>query len=166
MIHSDHGEGFGDHGYQYHGQNLFNDQVHVPLILFGPQLPSQTVRTPVSLIDVMPTVLELAQVSALPPKPRGHSLLKFAYQSTAEHHPIIIEMLKDSTHSSRRAIIDWPWKLHYSRDYNRFMFFNLRKDPYETVDLTNERSPSFQRMKKRLMRFLSEETSPLQPQNR
>ena len=166
MIHSDHGEGFGDHGYQYHGQNLFNDQVHVPLILFGPQLPSQTIRTPVSLIDVMPTVLDLAQVSALPPKPRGHSLLKFAYQSTAEHHPIIIEMLKDSTHSSRRAIIDWPWKLHYSRDYNRFMFFNLRKDPYETVDLTNERSTSFQRMKKRLMRFLSEETSPLQPQNR
>lgn len=166
MIHSDHGEGFGEHGYQYHGQNLFNDQVHVPLILFGPQLPSQSVRTPVSLIDVMPTVLDLAQVSALPPEPRGHSLLKFAYQSTAEHHPIIIEMLKDSTHSSRRAIVDWPWKLHYSRDYNRFMFFNLRKDPYETVDLTDERSPSFQRMKKRLMRFLSEETSPLQPQNR
>ena len=70
MIHSDHGEGFGEHGYQYHGQNLFNDQVHVPLILFGPQLPSQSVRTPVSLIDVMPTVPELAQVSALPPEPR------------------------------------------------------------------------------------------------
>ena len=166
IVHSDHGEGFGDHGYQYHGQNLFNDQVHVPLILVGPKLPSQIIKTPVSLIDVMPTILDLAQVSALPPEPRGTSLLKFAYQPNAEHHPIIIEMLKDSTHTSRRSIVDWPWKLHYSRDYNRFMFYNLRKDPYETVDLTNEHSPAFQRVRKRLMRFLSEETTPLKPRNR
>lgn len=166
VVHSDHGEGFGEHGYQYHGQNLFNDQVHVPLLLVGPQLPSQSIETPVSLIDVMPTLLELAQVSALPPEPRGSSLLKFAYQPNADHHPIMIEMLKDSTHSSRRSIVDWPWKLHYSRDYNRFMFFNLRKDPYETVDLTNSRSPAFQRVRRRLMRFLSEETTPLKPRNR
>jgi arylsulfatase A-like enzyme len=166
VIHSDHGEGFGEHGYQYHGQNLFNDQVHVPLLVFGPQLPSQVVQTPVSLIDVMPTLLELAQVSALPPKPRGSSLLKFAYQPNADHHPVMIEMLKDSTHSSRRSIVDWPWKLHYSRDYNRFMFFNLRKDPFETVDMASDRSPAFQRVRRRLMRFLSEETTPLKPRNR
>ena len=166
MIHSDHGEGFGEHGYQYHGQSLFNDQVHVPLLLFGPQLPAQLVTTPVSLIDVMPTLLELAQVSALPPEPRGTSLLKFAYQPSAEHHPIIIEMLKDSTHSSRRSIVDWPWKLHYSRDYNRFRFFNLRKDPLEEIDIYSDRSPAFQRVRKRLMRFLSEETTPLEPRNR
>lgn len=166
MIHSDHGEGFGEHGYQYHGQNLFNDQVHVPLLLFGPQLPSQIINTPVSLIDVMPTILELAQVSALPPEPRGDSLVKFAYQPNTEHHPIIIEMLKDRTHSSRRSIVDWPWKLHYSRDYNRFMFFNLSKDPFETVNLTNSQSSAFQRVKRRLMRFLSEETTPLKPRNR
>ena len=36
IIHSDHGEGFGLHGYRYHGQHLYNDQVHVPLIVSGP----------------------------------------------------------------------------------------------------------------------------------
>lgn len=166
MIHSDHGEGFGEHGYQFHGQSLNNDQVHVPLLLYGPRLPAQTIDTPVSLIDVMPTLLELAQVSALPPEPRGSSLLKFSYQANADHHPIIIEMLKDSTHSSRRSIVDWPWKLHYSRDYNRFRFFNLRKDPLEEIDIYSERSPALKRVRKRLMRFLSEETTPIEPFNR
>jgi arylsulfatase A-like enzyme len=166
MIHSDHGEGFEEHGYKFHGQDLYNDQVHIPLMLFGPNLPAKSIKTPVSLIDVMPTILELAQVAALPPEPRGESLLKFAYQSKVDHHPIMMEMLKDSSHSSRRSIVDWPWKLHYSRKYKKYKFFNLRKDPFEINDLKNDKSPAYRRVKRRLMRFLSEETTPLKPHNR
>lgn len=166
MIHSDHGEGFEEHGYKYHGQELYNDQVHVPLMLFGPNLPAQEINTPVSLIDVMPTILELAQVPALPPKPRGDSLLSFAYQANADHHPIMIEMLRDSTHSARVSLVDWPWKIHYSRDYRKYRFFNLRKDPFEMNELRSERSPAFRRVRRRMMRFLSEEMTPLKPHTR
>ena len=166
IIHSDHGEGFGDHGYQYHGQNLYNDQVHVPLLMIGPNLPSRRIMTPVSLIDVMPTLLQLARVKVPSSEIRGTSLLKFVTRPDIDHPPLFIEMLKDSTHSSRRAMVDWPWKLHYSRDYNRYMLYNLSKDPFEEIDRSDDEPRVMSRLKRRLMRFLSEETTPLDPYDR
>ena len=107
IIQSDHGEGFGDHGYQYHGQELFNDQVHVPLVIAGPGIKARQVMTPVSLLDIVPTVLDVES-----------PLLN--YLDTLWFHmgppmspprtPVYIEMLKDATHSERRVIVDWPWK--------------------------------------------------------
>lgn len=166
ILHSDHGEGFGEHGGKHHGQSLYNEQVRVPLLIVGPGLPPRRVSTPVSLIDVTPTVLELAGVAPSPPEPRGASLLKFAAQGDAEHHPVVMEMLADSTHSARNALVEWPWKLHYSRDFGRFKLYDLSKDPAEEVDRVESARPAFERLKRRLMRFLGEEITPIEPSNR
>ncbi len=166
ILHSDHGEGFGEHGGKHHGQSLYNEQVRVPLLIVGPGLPPRKVTTPVSLIDVTPTVLELAGVEPSPPEPRGSSLLKFAAQATAEHHPVVMEMLADSTHSARNALVEWPWKLHYSRDFGRFKLYDISKDPAEEVDRVESARPAFERLKRRLMRFLGEEITPIEPSNR
>ena len=82
IIHSDHGEGFGLHGYRYHGQHLYNDQVHVPLIVSGPGIRSIQIDTPVSLIDVVPTVLDLAGV------PRTSDLRGSLSSHTARTSPL------------------------------------------------------------------------------
>jgi len=166
IIHSDHGEAFGDHGKTHHGQSLYNEEVRVPLLIIGPGLPQRRIKTPVSLIDVTPTVLDLVGVEPSPPEPRGVSLLSYATQVNTPHPPVVIEMLKDSTHASRRALIAWPWKLHYSLKYQRYKLYDLSKDPTEEVDRSSASVRAVDRLMRRLKRFLSEETTPIAPSNR
>ena len=166
IIHSDHGEAFGDHGSTHHGKSLFNEETRVPLMVIGPGLPPRKIKTPVSLIDVTPTILDLVGVAPSPPEPRGVSLLPFASQPDAPHPPVVIEMLEDSKHSARRALIDWPWKLHYSISFQNFHLYDLSKDAREEVDRAANSPRTLERLDRRLKRFLSEETTPMKPSNR
>jgi len=63
VVTADHGEELRDHGHVGHGTALFEEQIHVPLLL---SLPGQTrridVEQVVSLIDVGPTLLDLAGI--------------------------------------------------------------------------------------------------------
>lgn len=63
VIASDHGESLGDHNYFFeHGRFPYDDCVHVPLIFHGPGVRQAggVVRSPVELIDLAPTLLDLA----------------------------------------------------------------------------------------------------------
>jgi arylsulfatase A-like enzyme len=60
IVTADHGESLGDHGAPYHGVDIYNSNLHVPLVLAGPGIRPQRVAEPVSLTDLMPTVVELA----------------------------------------------------------------------------------------------------------
>lgn len=163
VVHSDHGEGFWTHGYRYHGQNLYNDQLRVPLIIAGPGIESRQVDTPVSLIDVKPTLLDLAGVP-IPDELHGMSLLPYATGGTIPvAPPVFAEMVKDATHSDRRTIIDWPWKLHYSLTTNEYRLFDLSRDPDELDDLVDREPEVFARMQKRLREWMSEVVQPSRP---
>ena len=59
IVVADHGESLGEHGELTHGIFLYQSTLHVPLIAAGPGVPPATVvETPVSLVDVTPSVLE------------------------------------------------------------------------------------------------------------
>lgn len=58
VITSDHGEESFEHGGVLHGKTQYQEVVKVPLILRGPGIPKgRRVAAPVSLLDVMPTLL-------------------------------------------------------------------------------------------------------------
>jgi len=58
---SDHGEEFFEHGVIGHGFSLYQEVVHVPLVLRGPGVPAgQVLQEPVQAVDVAATVLSLA----------------------------------------------------------------------------------------------------------
>jgi arylsulfatase A-like enzyme len=60
IITSDHGEEFFEHLQWGHGQNLYNEVIRVPLIVLGPNVPEgQVIQTPVSLVDILPTLAEI-----------------------------------------------------------------------------------------------------------
>jgi len=73
---SDHGEGLGDHGEDEHGVFLYNEAIHVPLLLKlpGAQRGEATTARPVQLLDVAPTVLGLLGLE-VPKTMPGVSLL-------------------------------------------------------------------------------------------
>ena len=62
VVTADHGEEFRDHGGMGHGKSLYNEVVHVPLLMLTPGDPAGIVETVTPLVDVAPTVLELAGI--------------------------------------------------------------------------------------------------------
>ncbi len=68
LLTSDHGESLGEHGEDTHGVFLYDSTLRVPLIVAGPGVPSNVRRSgaPVSLVDVLPTVLGRLNVAPPP----------------------------------------------------------------------------------------------------
>jgi len=73
---SDHGESLGEHNEQTHGFFIYQEGVHVPLIFVTPfeKLQGLSRQNVVSLVDIMPTVLEMEGIS-IPDQVQGQSLL-------------------------------------------------------------------------------------------
>ncbi|MCX6115487.1 MAG: sulfatase, partial [Proteobacteria bacterium] len=72
---ADHGEQFMEHGQHGHGHQLFNEEVHVPLIVKSPKvLGARVVNITTSTIDVFPTALDAAGIKVTQDIP-GVSLL-------------------------------------------------------------------------------------------
>lgn len=72
MVVADHGEEFWDHGGFEHGHTLYDELLHVPMLVKAPGLAPGRDDTPVSLVDVLPTMLDL--VGAPEPSLEGHPL--------------------------------------------------------------------------------------------
>jgi len=79
MIASDHGQSLGAHGEETHGVFLYDETVHVPLLLKFPQSQNagKRVTARARLVDVAPTILEIAGVP-IPSQMQGQSLLRIA----------------------------------------------------------------------------------------
>ena len=157
VYHSDHGEGFGEHGYVYHGIHIFEDQLRIPLIIRVPGQPGRRVETPVGLVDLAPTVLELSGIQPTR-KLQGTSLVGWLFgNAPASRPPVFSEMVKDSKHSSRKVLIDWPWKLHHSVTYNYDELFNLAEDPAEKKNRIKTDPEVYGRLRERLFGWMADE---------
>ena len=74
VLSGDHGEGLGEHGEKTHGFFIYNSTLHVPLLIKIPGVTPRVVDDEVSLVDVMPTLLQ-ALTLPVPPSAQGRSLL-------------------------------------------------------------------------------------------
>jgi choline-sulfatase len=71
---ADHGEAFGEHGEKHHGIFLYDETIHVPLLIKVPGQHAATMSSRVGLVDVTPTLLKAAQLPT-PGVMQGRSLL-------------------------------------------------------------------------------------------
>jgi arylsulfatase A-like enzyme len=77
IVTSDHGEAFGEHGYLWHERGVYEELVHIPLVMRLPrgERPVGEVEALTQTVDLLPTVCDLLEV----PYPRegvqGRSLL-------------------------------------------------------------------------------------------
>lgn len=133
IYHSDHGEMDGEHDAWGKGC-AYEDSVHVPLLVSCPgEIPAGEVReTPVSLVDLFPTMCDYAGLET-PPDMRGDSL-----------RPLIDG--GDEAFAERIVISEFhggysPWVMavrgdlkyvHYTRDDAPDELFDLSDDPHET----------------------------------
>ncbi len=73
---ADHGESLGDHGEDTHGIFLYDETIHVPLMIKLPRehFGGQRIESRVELVDVLPTILQTLGF-AIPQEIQGESLL-------------------------------------------------------------------------------------------
>lgn len=109
---ADHGEQFGEHGGFQHG-DIYRENVHVPLVFFGPDLQPARIGMPVRLIDVAPTLLDLADLGVLSFS-EGRSLVPVLRGKSIPPIPVLTEhgrsrRVTGTTHSlllrGRRATV-------------------------------------------------------------
>ena len=92
VVAADHGESLGEHQERTHGLFVYDATTRVPLLLWAPaSLPPAVVRGPVGLVDVMPTVLDLVGVTAVPGD--GRSLVPAARGQAVEARDVYLEAL-------------------------------------------------------------------------
>jgi arylsulfatase A-like enzyme len=132
---SDHGEEFLEHGGLGHAnKRLYEEIIRVPLIVAGPGICQGAVSQPVQLLDLAPTLLDLAQVD-VPPDMLGRSLTPLLTgRSMAPSLPIISEMWWEdwvllSARTDRHKLL---WRPKMPDDYR---FFDLASDPGEQVNV-------------------------------
>lgn len=142
---SDHGEALDreeDHGSLNHSRNLYDELVRVPLIVSGPGVTPGRVTTPVSLVDFVPTILELV---GLPHDPglRGMSLAPWLRGEDPHHPPVFFEKHR-ALDDPQKGMIAWPYKVILTVPTGHVKIYDLEKDPKETLDIFNSIDPAEQ----------------------
>jgi arylsulfatase A-like enzyme len=128
VVTSDHGEELFDHGGFEHGHTLYQELLHVPLVLAGPSIAPQRLEQPVSLVDLAPTLRERAGLAAGPPGP-GVSLwpLLRGEESLAPRDLVAEGVLYGPP---QQALVRWPRKLILDAG-RESRLYDLERDPAE-----------------------------------
>lgn len=140
IITSDHGEEFLEHGGILHGRTLYNEVLHVPLLIRLPngEGAGTKITTPISISEISGTITTLMGTKTKLP---GRNLISLS-NSVAEQ-PIFAELLHPPHGESKTiAVIAGDKKLIYQEDENKkthIELYFLNEDPQERID----RAPEF-----------------------
>jgi uncharacterized protein (TIRG00374 family) len=146
VLTSDHGEEFQEHGGFWHGLTLYDEQVHVPLLVKwagdGPRPQGDPEGHLVGLLDVAPTILARAGIP-VPPTLQGVDLALSAQQRPERNRIVFAE--EDHEGNVLRAVRTEEWKLIEANPGNPrglapLELFDVEQDPGEERDLSGERT--------------------------
>ena len=143
VVTSDHGEAFGEHGLNTHGNTLYVETLRVPLLVRFPGVvpAARRVGTAVSLADVPSTLLDLAHLKD--PAIAGRSLSElWSFEAQPEEREISAHLTKGVNVSERNRNAEGPmssWmdtRFHYIRNSDGTEeLYDYRADPDETKNI-------------------------------
>ncbi len=136
---SDHGESLGQHGL-FFKQCSYEASVGVPLLVSGPDYPkSQKIDTPVSLVDMYPTIMDMMELETEEDRP-GKSWLPLMEGKKREDAYVFAEYHGNFMPQDWYMLRDERYK--YTRYQNREpSLFDVVNDPLEMNDLAKIDSP-------------------------
>jgi arylsulfatase A-like enzyme len=178
VLTADHGESFFEHGKKGHKNNLYVEELHVPLVvkLPGPPAAARDTRI-VNLIDLFPTVLDIADTAANQPH-QGRSLLAPPPESAKPTYFELQEMWFSVNRVTRQvraqgnmwyAVRLGDYKLVNVQNKDIWELYDLASDPAELEPLGAEHNDKRDALRKLLethnanMRQLASDWGQAQP---
>lgn len=157
ILTSDHGEEFFDHKAWLHGHSLYNELLRIPLIIKFPQSKYKNTRlnNTVSIVDIMPTILDEIDVDLSGFDFDGLSLVNYLRNGEKEKQMLIADV--DSNNPDilpvKIALFQNGYKLIMNNDFGRppefylpvpppiakFELYDMKKDPTEMHNLFNQK---------------------------
>ncbi|MCP4397982.1 MAG: sulfatase-like hydrolase/transferase [bacterium] len=135
IITSDHGEAFLQHNRMLHGTTLFDEMLHIPLLIRFPQeldVPPRRIDELASIIDMTPTIMELFSLDTEENNFSGKNLLPLIFADTPVKPFIYLQ------NRGHRGIRDSTYK-YIAPDKKSPMLFNIQHDPQEQQNLYADR---------------------------
>jgi len=143
VLTSDHGTEFHEHKRFDHGFSLYDELVHVPLIIKLPGVKAgKTITDQISSVDVMPTIMDLLDFTPSPrmkrqlrgeslvPALKGKKVAKDVYSETDYRQ-----------YTYKRSVTTRDgWKFIYTLEDKSRELYNLKNDPAETKNLIAQES--------------------------
>ncbi len=145
VLTSDHGESMGDHGLAFqHGVEIWESLMRVPLIVSVPGEKPRRVPVKRSVIDIVPTLLDLMRIPAPGPgELSGRSMmpdLTAGPSDTYEERDVFLDMPDGPYTHMRRALIHGTTPgmklIHFGG--RQYQLYDLAQDPGETEDLAGD----------------------------
>ncbi len=130
-ITSDHGDEFLEHGQRGHHLTLYEEVMHVPMVIHAPGLlPAGTrIQASVSNRDLAPTLVELAGLPSWTGR-SGHSLSTLWTDADVDQG-VIMDLLRPTRRIELRGYRRGPWKGILDNYKRKFVIFDLAKDAQE-----------------------------------
>jgi arylsulfatase A-like enzyme len=138
VVTADHGEELWDHGSFFHGQSLYDELLHVPLLvrLPGGAHAGTVVTDQVRAIDFVPTMAQVLQVPA--PFAQGRSLVPLMDGRDAGTPPLLFARAANVQFPHRFAVRSPTHKLIATVETGREELYDLAADPGERHDLAGD----------------------------
>jgi arylsulfatase A-like enzyme len=169
IVTADHGEGMGEHQLFDHGESLYRQEIHVPLLIVPPagRRAARVVRETVSLRDLPATILDVIGLADGSPFP-GRSLASLwrepdAHRDAAAVGPVLSELPRPNPYDPNQgrspakrgpllSLAEGDFVYIRNRGDGTEELYNEREDPAEARDLsrTGAMRPVQERLRRRL----------------
>ncbi len=137
VVTADHGEELFDHDSFGHGHTMFEEQLRVPLVVSGKGVVAARHATPVSIVDIAPTILDALDIEPVVAA-YGVSLWDVV-RGEAEPPARTLFAEWRGVPPEQKAVIRWPYKLSAEAEGGAMRLVDLASDPTETEDLSQTR---------------------------
>jgi arylsulfatase A-like enzyme/Flp pilus assembly protein TadD len=156
VLTADHGEGLGDHEEATHSYLVYDETTRVPFLLSGPGINPGVVRTPVSLVDIAPTILDLVNIEP-PTVMDGRSLLG----PQPPDRPVFVESLAGRLHHGWNDVRGIVVADHKYIIGHGTLLFDIDQDPSESRDLSQMMPDLANDLDRELRSFITSGQGPI-----
>jgi arylsulfatase A-like enzyme len=130
IVTADHGEAFWEHNFQGHNSQLYEESIHIPLVIkfanhSGPK--GTRIDQPVRTIDIYPTLVDLMQFSRQSWDVDGHSIIPYLVKNDLPQTPVMAQTIAAQAYSYSEN--GYKYIVHIQS--RKEELYDLKTDPLE-----------------------------------
>ena len=127
VVLGDHGEAFGEHGYNLHSNTIYEEELHIPMLLISGSAKGRSIGTLVSISDLPQTILHVLKLGP-----------ELSWDSRSFFDPVHAQQLfLFAPQAPAVGFREGDKKYIYDLSTGESQMFDLRRDPGEKINLAN-----------------------------